>query len=256
MEKSYIKEAIEKIEELVLNANEAKVIVAKNGVEYYKDSNGFLQAIDIHAPELSRKHLELDSLEGLVANIKADLMNGGVDKPNVPIRLVVDAQKVTAYSSLNNHKVREKLYVATPLVPSIPFDSWISVEAAIITLQTCFLDDKYGNRREVMEQISSLKLANEIKLEDDGLTTKTTVEKGVTTKTISIQPIFTLKPQRTFYEVEQPEYDFLLRINQDASIKLIDAAGGSWKHLCRRSIIDYLSAIFKNEIKENLIILG
>lgn len=48
-----------------------------------------------------------------------------------------------------------------------------------------------------------------------------------------------LRPFRTFLEVEQPESEFLLRVDPDEGIGFFEADGGIWKLEAKKNIADY-----------------
>ena len=50
----------------------------------------------------------------------------------------------------------------------------------------------------------------------------------------------TLRPYRTFNEVEQPASQFVFRINKSANLALFEADGGKWQLEAISNIADYL----------------
>lgn len=50
----------------------------------------------------------------------------------------------------------------------------------------------------------------------------------------------TLRPYRTFSEVEQPSSEFIFRINQLANMALFEADGGKWRLDAINNIANYL----------------
>jgi len=60
-----------------------------------------------------------------------------------------------------------------------------------------------------------------------------------------IRPIITLKPYRTFQEVEQPESIFLIRVNM-REISFTEADGGMWKLKARQTV----KAFLENKLAE------
>ena len=54
-----------------------------------------------------------------------------------------------------------------------------------------------------------------------------------------IKPRVMLRPFRTFLEVEQPESEFLLRVDPDEGIGFFEADGGIWKLEAKKNIADY-----------------
>ena len=63
-----------------------------------------------------------------------------------------------------------------------------------------------------------------------------------------------LAPYRTFLEVEQPESDFVLRVNKEAKLALFEADGGFWKLEAVRLVKEYLSDNLKDF--ENVFVLA
>ena len=59
---------------------------------------------------------------------------------------------------------------------------------------------------------------------------------------VEVRPRVQLRPFRTFLEVEQPESEFLLRVDADKGIGLFEADGGVWKLEAKRNIADYFAS--------------
>ena len=57
----------------------------------------------------------------------------------------------------------------------------------------------------------------------------------------------TLKPYRTFAEVDQPESLFLIRISE-RGISFIEADGGMWRLTARKTIKEYLEQQLKDQV--------
>ena len=91
---------------------------------------------------------------------------------------------------------------------------------------------------------------------DNGIATTVTTQKGVALQSNEqIRPIITLKPYRTFQEVEQPESIFLIRINE-RGISFIEADGGMWKLRARETIKSYLGWKLKDEIENGSVVIA
>ena len=85
---------------------------------------------------------------------------------------------------------------------------------------------------------------------DDGVSQKATVKTGLASKSDAIIPSpVTLKPYRTFTEVEQPESQFVFRMKEDkydgVQCALFEADGGAWKLHAMESIQEYLEEQLK-----------
>ncbi|MEG0409306.1 MAG: hypothetical protein RR623_10580, partial [Bacilli bacterium] len=140
-------------------------------------------------------------------------------------------------------------------VPRIDFNQYMSVEQMIIQLQTCFKDTE--NKAKLIAMISKLSKDTKVEVEDDGISQKVSAQEGVALKgEVTLPPLVKLIPQRTFYEVMQPEQLFLLRVDGNCRVALYDADGGAWKYQCQQSIIEYLYETFKDEVIAGKVIIG
>ena len=75
---------------------------------------------------------------------------------------------------------------------------------------------------------------------DNGVTQTVEARQGVALNAlIEIKPRVMLRPFRTFLEVEQPESEFLLRVDPDEGIGFFEADGGIWKLEAKKNIADY-----------------
>ena len=86
---------------------------------------------------------------------------------------------------------------------------------------------------------------------DNGIATTVTTQKGVALQSNEqIRPIITLKPYRTFQEVEQPESIFLIRVNE-RGITVTEADGGMWKLKARQTVKAFLEEQLAEEVAGN-----
>ena len=86
------------------------------------------------------------------------------------------------------------------------------------------------------------------------------VKTGVASKTETIVPSpVHLKPYRTFDEIDQPESDFIFRIQSDKfdgiTCALFSADGGAWKTEAKQRIKEYLSNELSDLIEKGKIII-
>lgn len=79
-------------------------------------------------------------------------------------------------------------------------------------------------------------------------------------KVRKINVSISLRPYRTFLEVEQPESKFIFRIREGAngepSFKLVEADGGLWKYKAVTSIKDYLKDHLPEVLLKSITIIG
>jgi len=125
----------------------------------------------------------------------------------------------------------------------------LGFEEAQIALRTRF--------QETVDTIYAQKLLSDIccgakvVYNDNGIATTVTTQKGVALQSNEqIRPIITLKPYRTFQEVEQPESIFLIRVNE-RGISFTEADGGMWKLKARQTVKAFLEEQLAEEVSSN-----
>lgn len=239
-----LKEAIEKIQELVESRNKVQTIDIE-GTTYTELA---LSPIKERIPRCDR--MDFCNLEMLIENIKTEL-----DDHNLPLRVLVKEREVNVYSSYDRYKDREHIFRSTAQAPNIEFNQYMSVEAMIIMLQTNFAESE--NRNNLIQLISRISSENKIEMTDDGMGQRVAVTQGVSVKgTIAVPPLVKLIPFRTFYEVVQPEQMYLFRIDKNMNVALFDADGGAWKASCQCEIKKYLIDYLYAEIEDGKVIVG
>lgn len=75
------------------------------------------------------------------------------------------------------------------------------------------------------------------------------------TITVQVKPRVALRPFRTFLEVEQPESEFLLRLDDDGNVGLLEADGGMWQQTAKASITAYFEDKLAQEVKDGKIVV-
>ena len=223
-----IKAAIEKI--LDLGKTEIKEI---NGQTY---SDKSLHRIN-HNPKASE--IEMNTLSSLVDYIKSSIddMNNGM------IIHIQSPTRVALYSALDADRIREHIVEVNANIPEFDFDRYIDHERFCINLQSKFFDNE---DRKLLLQVAGTVEAGSVKeYGDDGVTQQATVKTGITSKKEVLVPSpATLRPYRTFVEVEQPVSKFIFRMKQDKYdgilCALYEADGGAWKIEAMKNIKNYL----------------
>ena len=102
----------------------------------------------------------------------------------------------------------------------------------------------------LLESLKQITNSNEVKTEDNGITQVVTARAGAALGAVNVQPIWCLRPYRTFTEIEQPESLFLLRLHSDGSetsYRLYETDGGAWAVTAMNDVRDYLRAEFGGE---------
>jgi hypothetical protein len=126
------------------------------------------------------------------------------------------------------------------------------IETFIIKLQSEFVQN--DDRDSLLRLVSSLTSGSSQTNEDDGISQKVTIKRGVTLKGEAvINPRVNLRPYRTFHEVEQPESAYIFRVYQEENaqpkVSLHEADGAIWQHEAVLNILSYLKN--NDYIKEN-----
>lgn len=217
---------VEKIEEMA-----KPNIVSLNGYDYSDK--------ELNIPELPNAQLlTVNCLTGLIDYLESGI--DGIYSGSVLIH-VLDFETVHIKSPLSNFRSREFYIESKAMLPKIDLNRFISRESFNIMLQSCFKDQ--GDRAEVLSAISKISLDKNsgVELGDDGISQSVEAVEGAVLKTKKTIPNpVKLSPFRTFHEIEQPESDFVLRVNENLQVGLFEADGGAWKQEAMIKIRTYL----------------
>ena len=236
-----LKEALSYAVELADKEN--KIISSSNGKEYFDSNEYSLQELN---PRKYAPILELQTLKSLVDYLKSD--NDFIS--NRKLVVVVDSfHKVSVYDQVDfENGKRPQLVSVKATVPVIPFNNWRDQEEFNIMLQSMFIND--ADRDLVLDFASHLKIEKGAEVQDNGVTQTVTVRDGVASLAHAKTPNpVTLRPYRTFNEVEQPASQFVFRVNKLANLALFEADGGKWKLDAVKNISDYLKTELANNDK-------
>lgn len=240
-----IKEALEYAVEL--NQQGLEIVMADDGTEYYDANKVRMVELD---PKRYPETLHLKTLKSLVDYLKSGL--NGLDEMNL-IVVVEDNKEVTVYTEDDELENRVRLISVAAQIPIIPFDSWQSSEQFNIMLQSLFINS--DDRSPLLDFASRLKVENGAEIQDSGVNQVTTVKNGVASLAQAKTPNpVTLRPYRTFAEVDQPESQFVFRINSQANLALFEADGGKWRLEAIENVANYLREELST--KENITILA
>lgn len=108
----------------------------------------------------------------------------------------------------------------------------------------------------VQKLLSEISTGAKITFNDNGVATTVVTKKGIDLQANeTIRPIVTLRPYRTFQEVDQPESVFLIRINE-RGISFIEADGGMWKLRARETVKAFLEEQMAQEVSSGEVIVA
>lgn len=179
-----------------------------------------------------------------------DYLKAGIDKTAGKMLVqVTSPTSVQVLSMLDADRKRECLAEVTASVPDFAYGRYMDQESFIIALQAKFLPN--GDRDLLLKFAGTVKDESIAEYGDNGVTQKATIKTGISTVGDAIVPNpVTLRPFRTFVEVEQPESSFVFRMRQGdgkgALCAVHEADGGAWKNDAMERVKNYL----ENGLKE------
>lgn len=153
---------------------------------------------------------------------------------------VVSPTTVEIICGINSEdRSREKPYTVTSETAAFRFGYWYSYEEMMIALKSKFVET--DELLKLVQLLGTITEENNAIIADDGFTQTVTVRKGIAMKdNKAVNPRVKLCPYCTFNEIEQPEREFLLRLNGNGEAALFEADGGAWKLEARKRIATYL----------------
>ena len=182
----------------------------------------------------------LSSLSGLAEMIKQEM-----SKYNLPLFVrATSAERVHVFGAIRDDMQRERPFTAEAKFIGFDFNEYISIENMIICLKSRFAPTE--DRDYLVQLLGNITDQQSVQTKDDGITQSATVKSGI--QLIGeqrIKPIVTLKPYRTFLEVEQPESDFLIRL-KDGRAALFEADGGAWEREAVKNVADKLRELLED----------
>lgn len=226
-----IKEALQYAVNL---ANEKpQTILGQDGKEYFDRNKYSLTEL---RTKRRPKTLNLSTLNSLVDYLKSDL--NSINKKRLMI-VVENPTQIIVCEHDDEDLDRNVLVTVEAITPQVNFGRYEAASDFNIILQSKFVDS--DDRATVIEFASALKIENGSEIIDDGISQTATIKQGVASlaKAKAPNPV-TLRPYRTFAEVEQPESQFIFRINQRAEMALFEADGGKWRLAAINNIANFL----------------
>ena len=175
----------------------------------------------------SPEEITVTSLDSIVKLVKCEAQQLMSPK-NIPVFVRVESpRKVSVFSGCADEFKRHYFYEATCDVPDF-YEGFRPHETAIIELQSRYADGE--GRDYLLNLLSSINRESSVSTNDNGVSQTVQARTGVQLlQTVQVKPRVALRPYRTFLEVEQPESQFLLRLNDKGEVGLFEADGGIWK---------------------------
>ena len=141
---------------------------------------------------------------------------------------------------------RDSLYEATCDVPDFS-EGYRDYETAIVQLRSKFMPGEGVDY--LLDLLSRISKENGVTTRDNGVSQEVEARQGVSLKSIvQVKPRVKLCPFRTFLEVQQPESEFILRLDEDGNVGLFEADGGMWRMTAKERIC----AFFEDKLAEEV----
>ncbi len=253
MENTNLTDAIREIEALTGNSVQVREI----GGRCYLIHDGKYEEIKpdpIHLPDT----MTFASLDGLVNTVKSELsdMLQSTESGDTLYVSVSSPTMLEVYTGLCTDNRRAIVYKAfQSLAKSWSGERWFDHEEAMIALQSQFVPNE--GAAYLLDFLSRVTDESSVQSDDNGMTQTVQVKKGISLAgREQVRPIVSLRPYRTFLEVEQPESAFLIRVKEGCRVGIIEADGGMWQFAARRSVKEYLEKAFEQEITDGRIVVG
>lgn len=185
------------------------------------------------------------TLDGFV-----NMLESGVDSFDVTSSLI----HITTYGRVDlvarksdgyGRRISHVTATLTEGVTAFPyFNKFGAQEDFIIGLQSHF--QSTPDLAGLLDLASHITGKETVKQVDSGITQEVTVQRGSAFKeSVEVKARVTLKPFRTFRELDQPASDFIFRVKDGAQLALFEADGGAWKI----AAIGLISEWLRNRIK-------
>lgn len=203
------------------------------------------------APHIDRpSHFSVSGLDSIVKLVQWELGR----LAHLPVFIRVDShQLVSVVTTYDDVMCRDNLYTAKCDVPGF-FDGFRPYEEAIIALRSQFVPGDGVDY--LLDLLSRVSRDNGVTTHDNGVSQEVEARQGVSLKTmVQVKPRVPLRPFRTFLEVEQPESEFLLRLDNDGNVGLFQADGGMWQQTAKSSILAYFEDKLSTEIKDGKVVV-
>ena len=107
-----------------------------------------------------------------------------------------------------------------------------------------------------MDLLSRICKDDSVTSEDNGVSQTVSARSGIGLKRLeNLKSRIKLIPYRTFTEVEQPESEFILRLDSQGRVGLIEADGGKWRLDAKDKIKAYLESRLSEEVQNGEVVV-
>ena len=191
--------------------------------------------------------MQVHSLSGLVDYLTSG-MDFDLDKSEPPVSILIsDHESVTVFGELTENSLHRRAFCLAAPVKSNKgsiINRFVPVADMMIALQTRFVQDE--TMEKLMSIIGNVRGEDSRTFADDGVSQTATVKSGGgTLSDVPLPKRVMLKPFRTFLEIEQPESEFVLRMDfnneDDIRVALFETDDLHWRIKAMEKIKDWLA---------------
>ena len=196
----------------------------------------------VHQEQPVAQPFTMTTLSGLVGYIRSN-----TDKMREKMMIHIESPvTVSLQSMLNEDRTREKVATVKAKIPDFSYEYFYPSEEFTIKLMAQFMDIDGNTDKGLLLKYAGTTQAGTVKnYGDDGVSQSAVIQQTLTSKDEAIIPNpVTLRPYRTFVEVEQPDSQFIFRAKdrgEDVGFALFEADGGAWESTAMNSIKEYLT---------------
>lgn len=127
-------------------------------------------------------------------------------------------------------------------------------EVALIELRSLFIPNE--GSAYLLDLLSRMTDENSVTSNDNGVTQQVEARQGISLNMlVEIKPRVQLRPFRTFLEVEQPESEFLIRVDAQEGVGFFEADGGIWKLEAKKNIANYFNTNLADLIEAGKVVV-
>jgi hypothetical protein len=227
----------------------AKIIDVQGFTHIDKDKN-----CTLFTPPVP-KAIQVDTLSGFVGLLELGFEE--FDPARCLVHVAAHNKVKLVASASDKYGQRQTWVVAESPAPEreFQFNTYIPQEEFNIALRTMFVQD--DELDSLVQLCGNIAKQTEVRQEDDGFSQTVTAKSGShLVKNETIKPRITLKPFRTFLEVEQPAGDYILRVQRSEQrgnlLALFQADAGRWKLTAMETVSTWLQQQIKTSAVEQI----
>jgi len=196
------------------------------------------------------RSFELSGLDGIAKMIRAEI----TAHPAPMFVRVTGPTQVDVYTTYLQDASRVFAYTAKADVPDFRGGFFFDHMETIIRLRSRFVPNE--GQEYLLSLLSRMNLEQSATSTDNGVTQRVEARQGIALNSKeTIKPIVKLRPYRTFHEVEQPESEFLIRVDDRGNVGLFEADGGAWKLQAKKNIAAYFEEVLKDLVESGSVIV-